>query len=281
MVSLPIPYKSGVSYGDIRTGLPEFDRMSRLVEELTKGRIKASSAAHLDPDLNSLSINRVDGWRGTFGQSSSQQTNLDKNYVEPGDLFLFFGLFRRVEHAAQGKLQFVKGEPRKHVIFGWLRVDQKYELPNRSNQKVSLAELPAWATHQPHVKHSNVEPKPNALYTATLKLDSDSNISGWGLFPKYKNELCLSHPNPPKDEQGMPKDLPSLWQLPAWMYPWREPNKDREPLTYHKKRKRWTKPDNSHVTLQSVGRGQEFVLKADQYPEALPWAVNLIEACRI
>jgi hypothetical protein len=281
MVSLPIPYKSGVSYGDIWTGLPEFDRMGRLVEELTKGRIKASSAAHLDPDLNSVSIDRVGGWRGTFGQSSSQQTNLDSNYVEPGDLFLFFGLLRRVGRGAQGKLQFTKGEPRKHVIFGWLKVDQKYELPNRSNQRVSLAELPAWAARHPHVEHSNVEPKPNALYAATPKLDSDSNIPGWGLFPKYKNELCLSHPNPPKDEHGKPKDLPSLWQLPAWMYPWREPNKEREPLSYHKKRERWAKFDNSHVTLQSVGRGQEFVLKTDQYPQALAWAVNLITTCRI
>jgi Nucleotide modification associated domain 3 len=281
MVSLPIPYKSGVSYADIRTGLSEFDRVGKLVEELTKGKIKASSQAHLDPDLNALSISRVAGWRGTFGQSSSQQVHLDNNYVESGDLFLFFGLFRRVERTAPGKLQFVKGEPRKHVIFGWLSVDQKYELPNKSNQKASSPELPAWATCHAHVEHSDIEPKPNALYTAARKLDCDSNCPGWGLFSKYKNELCLSHPNPPKDERGRPKDLPSLWQLPAWMYPWIEPNKERGPLSYHKKRTRWTKFDHSHVTLQSVGRGQEFVLNSDQYPEAQAWAVNLIKDCGI
>lgn len=281
MVSLPIPYKSGVSYADIRTGLSEFDRMGRLVGELTKGRITAHSKAHLDPDLNPVSISRGRGWRGTFGQSASQQAHLDNSHVEPGDLFLFFGLFRRVERTAQGKLQFVKSQPRKHVIFGWLEVDQKHPLANKRDQKVPLVELPAWATYHPHVEHSDIEPGPNALYTATKKLALDSDSPGWGFFPKYKNELCLSHPNPPKDERGMPKDLPSLWQLPAWMYPWGEPNKEREPLGCHKKRTRWTKSDNSRVALQSVGRGQEFVLKADQYPEAVAWAMNLITACKL
>jgi hypothetical protein len=42
MISLPIPYKTGVPYGDIATGLPQFDRMGRLVEELTESRINVS-----------------------------------------------------------------------------------------------------------------------------------------------------------------------------------------------------------------------------------------------
>ena len=279
MVSLPIPYAKGESYRNIRTGLLEFDHMGRLVETLSKDGANTSSKAHLDPDLNPVSIGRARDWRGTFGQSYSQQSHLDNNDVDSGDLFLFFGLFRRVERTEQGTLRFIKGEPRKHVIFGWLSVDQKYLLPNKSDEKVSLAELPAWATYHPHVEHYRIEPKPNALYTAKAKLVYDSGIPGWGLFPKYKDKLCLSHPNPPKDEQGKPKDLPSLWRLPAWMYPWAEPDRKREPLSHHRKRRRWKQFDNSHVTLQSVGRGQEFVLNADEYPEAVTWAVNLIKTC--
>ena len=276
MISLPIPYAKGESYRNIRTGLPEFDHMGRLVEELSKNGT-AASKAHLDPDLNPASISRAPDWRGTFGQSSSQQSYLDKNHVETGDLFL---LYRRVERTGQGKLQFVKGEPRKHVIFGWLNLDRRHELPNKSDHKVSLAELPAWAKYHPHVEHYGIESKPNVLYTAKPKLDRDSDIPGWGVFRKYKDELCLSHPNPPKDERGKPRDLPSLWRLPAWMYPWADPDREREPLGYHGKKSRWTQFDKSHVTLQSVGRGQEFVLKADQYPEAVAWAVNLIKTCR-
>jgi hypothetical protein len=58
-----------VPYRDIRTGLPQFDRFGRIVEELSSGRIADSSTAHLDPDLNPESIER--NWRGVFGQSSS------------------------------------------------------------------------------------------------------------------------------------------------------------------------------------------------------------------
>lgn len=79
----------------------------RLVEDLSKNGTAASPKAHLDPDLNPASIRRAPDWRGTFGQSSSQQSYLDKNHVEAGDLF--FGLYRRVERTGQGKLQFVKG----------------------------------------------------------------------------------------------------------------------------------------------------------------------------
>src|ERR1700740_1827556 len=84
ILSLPIPYAKGESYRDIKTGLPEFDHMGRLVEELSKDgpATSSNSKAHLDPDLNPTAISRARGWRGTFGQSSSQQSHLDKNHVD-------------------------------------------------------------------------------------------------------------------------------------------------------------------------------------------------------
>lgn len=279
MVSLPIPYKNGIPYGDIRIGLPEFDCMGSIVAELTKGRITAESTAHLDPDLASLSIHREGGWKGTFGQSFLQQSHLDKNHVGRGDLFLFFGLFCNVKRSATGKLQFIEGEL-KHVIFGWLMVDQKYRLPDKANQNVPLEQLPTWARYHPHVQYAGLEPNPNALYAATSKLDCDGSIPGWGLFPKFKDDLCLSHPNLLRDRHGKSKDLPSLWRLPAWMYPWQKPQ--RTPMTQFRNQKSWSIPQGLHTTLDtSKGRkGQESILNSSEYPEAWPWAVNLIKTYR-
>ena len=58
---------------------------------------------------------------------------------------------------------------------------------------------------------------------------------------------------------------------PRWFYP--EGNKP--PLTYHPDRRRW-KRDADHAYLQSVGRGQVFVLDLTHYPEATERLFDLV-----
>lgn len=82
------------------------------------------------------------------------------------------------------------------------------------------------------------------------------------MFEKYREELCLTCPNQPNR---------SLWKLPKWFHP----SSDLPPLSYHLAKNRW-KLEGNHAILRSVGRGQEFVLDADNYPEAITWARNLI-----
>src|SRR5450432_855383 len=113
MLSLPIPYASGIPYDQINSPIEGFRSIDDIVEQLAP---TGERCAHLDPDLDARSIARQEGWRGILGQSSGAQTQLDNNLVGPGDLFLFFGLFRRVKPNASGRLQFVAGEPRKHVF---------------------------------------------------------------------------------------------------------------------------------------------------------------------
>jgi hypothetical protein len=92
MLSLPIPDKrSPISYSDI--GWHEYN-LGTLVSELTNGRIHASDAAHLDPDLLQGSLVRHASWVPIFGQTGAAQGHLRKTGVEQGDVFLFFGLFR-------------------------------------------------------------------------------------------------------------------------------------------------------------------------------------------
>ena len=53
------------------------------------------------------------------------------------------------------------------------------------------------------------------------------------------------------------------------------PKGSAPPLTYHANAHRW-RQDGDSVILNSVAKGQEFVLDCEAYSEALPWVGNLI-----
>jgi hypothetical protein len=107
-VSLPIPtrdYPSKSKYGDLSLG----DALPRVKSNLT-----ADSPCHEDPMF----------WDGrcAFGQTGAAQGLLENRRVGEGDVFLFFGLF---------------GEPddndRHHRIFGYLRVDKRFDIGASGN----------------------------------------------------------------------------------------------------------------------------------------------------
>ena len=224
--------------------------IAKIVEDLTRCRIKRSHGAHLDPDLRRDAIARIAGWRPIFGQASAAQGHLDKQEVGPGDLFLFFGSFRRAESVG-GEFRFVPHAPKLHAIFGWLQVARVVAATN-----AVAAELP-WARGHPHL----VAPdrfKNNTLYFASDRLTSIGiEAKGGGIFDQLRPEQILTHTEP---YAGC-----STWTLPLWFNPYGRPA-----LSYHSKPARWTDCGTS-MRLQSVGRGQEFVLDVDQYPEARGW----------
>jgi hypothetical protein len=61
-----------------------------------------------------------------------------------------------------------------------------------------------------------------------------------------------------------------LWSLPVWFMP-----RGRSALSYHGRSERWT-ANCERTLLKAAGRGQEFVLDAGQYPEALNWLTELL-----
>ena len=103
MRSLPIPQRN-----PSRLHIPiRYDQIScdsrplaGIVSELTKARIAPEAPAHLDPDLDALSLPRQSGWRPLFGQRGVAERLLRHQGVQAGDVFLFFGWFRRVEQVA-------------------------------------------------------------------------------------------------------------------------------------------------------------------------------------
>ena len=255
MLSLPIPDdQSVIRYGDIRYF---GGSMGNLVASLTKQRITADHHAHLDPDLIKTSITRSRGWQPLFGQTGSAQSHLRNNGVGPGDLFVFFGLFRTVE-LQDGVWRWAKESNPKHVIWGWMQVDKKLTLAEMDPFNYS------WAHSHPH--WGRVEDTNNHLYVGRRNLEMGGNktkMPGAGVFPRFYPQLQLTAPD---------ADRVSLWQLPGCFYP----GKSQDPLTYHKDRKRWRKTGGK-TELMAAARGQEFVLNGDQYPKALDWAYGLIE----
>ena len=264
MFSLPIPQDDEVTYGDLRCcGID----IGQLVKDLTDGRlpknrIGANTRAHFDPDINFNAYahrKRRQGWkdwRGVFGQVNQANTHLRNEGVDVGDLFLFFGLYRRVEETQDG-WRFT-GAVKQHVLWGWLQIGEIHDVGSQTK-----SELP-WAHHHPHVGYG---PGNNTLYIASDALDVGNKFKapGAGLFPKFHDELVLTEP------RAAERGTWSYWRLPLWFHP-----EGKKMLTWQGNNMgRWDK-DDDWAYLQSVPRGQEFVLHLEDYPEALDWASNLI-----
>jgi hypothetical protein len=124
---------------------------------------------------------------------------------------------------------------------------------------------PAWARYHPHF--SMKQRRKNMVYVAGRALDlpglGKRRFGGAGIFPRFAAGLQLTAPNC----EGV-----SSWLLPNWIHP-----KGRESiLTYHGKSDRW-RVEPQGIVLSTVGRGQEFVLDCEHYPEAVGWLANLVK----
>jgi hypothetical protein len=237
LLSLPIPEANGtVAYEDLRHR--GYD-VGQMVRDLGPN---VSTHCHLDPDVDASAITREIGWRPAFGQSEAAARHLDNNGVNVGDLFLFFGWFRRAQRVS-GKWYYTPRAPDLHVLWGWLRVAAIVD-PARSPAPAGLALHP----------HFDGRARPgNRVYVGR-------NATDGGVFRRLQPSLVLT--------EGA--QLRSRWRLPIDFLP-----RGRKPLTYHSRPSRWASASDS-CTLTTVGRGQEFVLEADAYPEARAWAEGLV-----
>lgn len=255
MVSLPIPDKSSsVTYGDISY---EGGSLGDIVSDLTNKRLPPHYRAHIDPDLVAAGLPRLPGWRPIFGQAGSSQSHLRNNNVGLDDLFLFFGLYRRVERL-NGSYTWARDAGPCHVIWGWLQVAEVVYIDSARPSEYE------WAQYHPHFNR-NSDPN-NVAYIAHRHLQIDGvakDLPGAGVFPRFSHDLQLT--------ATYTKNT-SIWDLPGWFHPC----KGKTPLTYHSE-ERWKKRNN-RTELKSVGRGQEFVLNCDEYPEAIQWINGLISS---
>lgn len=255
MLSLPIPSQgSPVQYQDIRW--QEYN-LGELVEPLTKKRIPATHNAHLDPDIRPASLPRQPNWRPIFGQSGAAQSHLHNQGVQAGDIFLFFGLFQRVAQH-EGTWRYAPQELRQHVIWGWLQI--------ATILHVDTCDRSAYPWAQYHHHFQMGKDKRNTVYIAQEKLTlpdgMPTNLLGAGEFSYYNQQLRLTAPESSRVTQ---------WDLPAWCYP----RDGKIPFTYHPNGERWQKTARG-VRLRAASIGQEFVLDATAYPEAMAWLLSML-----
>jgi hypothetical protein len=246
---IPIPYRVGIPYSDIYFGKHPLARIcAELKPKWTDGE------AHLDPDLYSgaLKTRRPNSWRALFGQSGVAASHLFKQEVGNGALFLFFGWFR---HAIvdNGRLWFSPKDPHgRHIVYGWLQVGTVIEA-------LPLSPELSFAAYHPHVQFFREETGPNIIFVAA------KGGLGAGLFNRAEEALVLTHSGQSRSKWLLDSAFKSVCQ--------------KRELTYHHNPKRW-KLCRDGVALQSVSRGQEFVLDGDRHPEVEQYVRDLVVKAR-
>jgi len=202
---------------------------------------------HFDPNLEkSLFKNPPQDWKPALGQVGAAQTHLENMKVKIGDLFLFFGWFRKAEKI-NNQLKYTGQD--LQVIWGYLQIGEMQKI-----KQAELAEVPANLAYHTHVKNANVfEKMNNTLYVARDKLTFLPTQKGAGIL-NFDQKLVLT-----KDSYSRTK-----WNLPKFF-------KDQDiKISYHDNQKAW---QNGY--FQSQAQGQEFVIDSDS-KELLEWVTNLV-----
>jgi hypothetical protein len=197
---------------------------------------------------------RHDGWRPAR-QVSAAQGHLRKQGVAGGDIFLFWGLFRRVDER-DGWI----GRP-EHYVWGWMQIG--CIAPVDSVVREGGASW-SWARNHPHLR-LDADPT-NTLYVATdrLKLPGlTGSLPGGGTLDEARADRRLTCASAAS---------PSEWCLPDAF----RPRAHTRPLTYHSRADRWSQA-HGRTHLRVVSRGQEFVLDLDLYPGVVDWVAQLLQ----
>lgn len=260
LISFPIPEKlekvssdyyhiSGNSYADHKTsqGITFLELLSQLLPpknqnlKREKEKIPLSQAlCHYDPQIfDPTTNNEASSYTGLFGQCGKPLGHLvsNSNKVGEDDLFLFFGWFRDTIRNQNGEYSYVSGSD-KHVIWGWLEVKEVIDVNSDKTQDAFLRNHPHYYLEE-H-KHNNI-------FVGKDKLSFNPNLPGAGIF-QYDKTLVLT-------KQGMTR---SKWDLPIYF-------KGR--ISCH------TPASFKTDYFQSCGRGQEFVVEADD--RIFTWVKNL------
>lgn len=235
MISLPIPSDDKIEYSNLRLdeNLTYFDLMKQLNPRIKYNDewhiLTENTQCHLDPDINCSVLKRPTSWKPLFGLIGAAQTHLENEGVGEGDLFLFFGTFRKTIKE-DGIYQFDSSQE-FHAIYGYLQIGKIIQLDNDT-------EFPEWMDYHPHTDPSRFGGN-NTIYVARDRLFWQPDVPGAGLL-NFTEKLILT-------EMGYSK---SRWNLPPFF--------KEIKISYHSE-KSW-----KDGYFQSTNRGQEFVIHGNK-----------------
>ena len=227
LCSIPIPSTlPEVRYADIKFGK---HTLQQICNEL-KPRY-SHGIAHLDPDLRPEALaSRPKDWRPAFGQSGAAATHLSYKGIDAGDLFIFFGWFRRTKVKPNGKLTFDPANVHgRHIVWGWLEVGKAWKVVVPPPDDLRFLD------DHPHVKFSEAQGPRNTVYVS-----SESGLKA-GAFSTESESVVLTK------EGGGGR---SVWLLPEGF----ESLFLKRDLSYHPDESRWRR-EGKRIALQTVGAG--------------------------
>ncbi len=143
---------------------------------------------HIDPDIReNCRTNPIPGWKPAFGQINAAQGVLANAGVDVGDIFLFFGWFRRVEEYKYG-FRYARKKDRDfygyadlQVIYGYLQVGEILL------GKEAMREYP-WHPHSAYTGNGGTS---NALYLPSEKLSLNPDKKGYGTL-NFREDRVLT-----------------------------------------------------------------------------------------
>lgn len=183
LVSLPIPAESSLHFDDV---LCRDETCAEIWRQLAPKSYRPGAGCHLDPDLRpEARAVRPRGWTAALGQTGAAETHLRQQGFGIGDVFLFFGWFRRTERA-DGALRYVRGAPDLQVIWGYLQV----------GAVLTGQQIRARCPWHPHAEGALMAESGNTLYLAAEQLTLDgtpTGMPGFGTLP-FAEKRVLTAP---------------------------------------------------------------------------------------
>lgn len=250
---MPIPQSgTGLQYIDYQA--PPLVSSSFLPD--IRAKVRQTDSMHLDPDLEaSWLLRRPVGWKPCFGQHGAALKHLQNEGVSVGDLFLFFGWFKALDQAPDGRWFFRREAPDIHLIYGWLEVGAILDLRQQ--------EGPDWAHAHPHIQSRDQFVRGgNSLFIAREQSTWLAGKPGAGCF-QYHDSLVLTDCSHAQVRR-------SQWKLPKGFFTPEGACK----LSYHRHKSGLQSAKNEGFRqLQAAYRGQEFVLQ--DLESVRPWAQEL------
>lgn len=237
LLSLPIPSKTEtLRFTDLHYNSWSYYDVIKVLRPASK--IKKKYTCHLDPDIRKEVMPRTGVWQPAFGQEGAALSHLQNQGVGVGDLFLFYGWFRRTE-LSDGRLRYVQRAPDLHIIYGYLQIGDVI---------THEEDVPEWLVGHPHNTAERWRRGRNAIYVASERLSIQPELAGAGCLT-MSERLVLT-------KKGC---LRRVWDLPDFM---------RDvPITYNADA--WQ--DEGFV---SAARGQEFVFDANN--DVIDWVKDML-----